>query len=568
MRPVVAGEKLPKKGRRDSHFKQELAAEGLRGKIEEKIEQRVWEARSTPQRMALECEADILLYGGAAGSLKTTTLLVDAAIEIENPNLHAIIFRASYPELRDIIIKSRQLYPQLGGKFTDGSPKRWTFPSGAIIEFAYLKRDDDVYQHQGQEYSFIGFDEAGHQNEFRIRYMLTRLRSTDPRLKLRVRLTANPGGPGHDFLMKFFLRGHCPHCEPSMAAESGKIYTDAIWPSDRLPYQGSACFIAGHVTDHDLLPDYVENLKTQSAATASILLEGCWKKWEGQYFDCYQETRGFGYTETGKWALLDPEARMVVPVQDLDIKHWYAHAVGGDYGFTISSAAAHLIVRTPATGRYPNGRIYVIDEFVEPGITAKDFARALLERWFLEDGRIPEKPRAIQMWTVSPDAFRTDGSVNDVDVPFSRLEQMNSILAPYDFEFIRANDDRKGGWMLMYQMLRDGELVICSHCQKTRDMLLSRVRDPKKFDDILKVKGDPLDDVADSLRYAVMTWRTVAMKPREEKIQEIVQGLDPTSLVIAMRRFEHEEQASQAPVFLGRPKARAGIPGPRGRHPW
>lgn len=576
MLPVIAGQAVHKSGRRDSDFKRELSErdEALLRKVENKI----WEVRSRPQQMALECEADILLYGGAAGSLKTETLLVDAAAEIDNPNLNAVIFRATYPELADIVLKSQRLYQKLGGKFVDGNPKVWKFPSGAKITFTYLARDKDVFKHQGQEYTFIGFDEAGHQNEFRIRYMLTRLRSTDPSLKLRMRLTANPGGPGHDFLFKMFLRGHCPHCTPDLSVVSGQVYDDAVWPSDQQPVsvtlddgtvvKKTVCFIAGKVTDHTLLGnDYIANLKTQSAATAAILLSGCWKQWEGQYFDCYQETRGWEQDEHGRLVLRYPELRQVLPLADVDVKHWYSHCVGGDYGFTMSKAAAHLLVRLPGTENFPNGRLLVLDEYAEPGVTAKDYARELLNRWFLEKGEVPERSRNIQMWVVSPDAFRKDGSVNDVDVPFSRIEQMNEVIAPYGFQFVRANDDRKSGWMLMYQMLRDGELIIAEHCRKTRDMLMSRVRDPKKFDDILKVPGDELDDVADSLRYAVMTWRLSASKPREERIEEIVQALDPTNAMIAIKRFEIEERQMQAPVFLGKAKARSsGRPGPR--RPW
>lgn len=573
MRPIIGNTTIAAGGRFDSHFKRDSAEQELLNKVEQRVEQKVWEHRSQPQQMALECMADILLYGGSAGSLKTETLLVAATAELDNPNFHGIIFRASYPELRDIIKKSRKLYPQLGGKFTDGSPKRWTFPSGAIIEFTYLKRDDDVYDHQGQEYTFIGFDEAGHQNEFRIRYMLTRLRSTDPTLKLRMFLTANPGGPGHDFLMKFFLKGYCPHCTPDKAVVSGKLYWDAVWPEDKQPVQvtlddgtvvkKSVCFIAGKITDHTLLGnDYIANLKMQSAATASILLSGCWKQWEGQFFDCYQENRGWEQNEYGVMVISDPDACQVMPIDEIykrfDIKPWFAHAVGGDYGFAGSKAAGHLIVRTPATKRFPNGRIILLDDYSEPHVTAKDYAHDLLNKWFLEDGAIPEKPRNLQMWAVSPDAFRKDGSVNDVDVPFSRLEQMNDVLSKYGFEFIMANNDRLGGWMLMYQMLRDGELIIASHCQKTRDMLMSRTRDKKKFGDILKVPGDELDDIADSLRYAVMTWRTVAVKPRQERLQEITQDLDPTSAMIAVRRFEIEERQETTPIFFGKQKMRPG----------
>jgi hypothetical protein len=347
----------------------------------------------------------------------------------------------------------------------------------------------------------------------------------------------------------------------------------AVTLDDGVVVKKSVAFISGKLTDHTLLGiDYIANLKTQSAATANILLSGCWKVWEGQFFDCYQETRGWSQSDFGVLQVVDPDACQVMPIdeiyQRLGVKYWYPHGVGGDYGFAGSSAAAHLIVRLPATERFKNGRIVVLDEYVEAHVTAKDFARDLVNRWVLVDGAPALKPISLQMWAVSPDAFRKDGTVNDVDVPFSRLEQMNEVLGEYGSSFVRANDDRKGGWMLLYQMLRDGELVIASHCEKTRDMLMSRVRDPKKFGDVLKIAGDPLDDVADSLRYAVMTWRTIAVKPREEKVQEVMQGLDPTSAMIALRRFESTERAANQPVYFGRQKYKTRTPGTVVRRPW
>jgi hypothetical protein len=539
---------------------------------------RPWNPASVAQQMALECEADILLYGGSAGSLKSETLLVDAVIEVENPNYNGIIFRQSFPELRDLVKKSLRLYPQLGGTFVKGSPMCWTFPSGATLWLGYMGHDDDVFAHQGNEYSFIGFDEAGHQNEHRIRYMLTRLRATDKSLKLRMRLTANPGGPGHAFLMKMFLRGVCPHCEPTKAVIAGKLYSDAVWPSDKQPLTvtlpggkvitRTVAFIPGKVTDHNLLGDeYVANLMTQAASTAKKLLDGCWKEWEGQFFDCFMETRGIIRNANGTYTVPEPDMRMVVPRQEVDIKYWYPHFVGGDYGFSGSSAAAHLLVRTPATTQFKNGRVYVIEEYIEPGVTARDYGKDLVERWFLEaDPRtgelvVPDKARSIQMWAVSPDAYRKDGVVNDVDVAFSRYEQMNESLAPYGMGFVRANDDRKGGWMKVYQMLRDGELVICAHCRETIDALQTRLRDPKKGDDLLKVAGDPLDDLVDSLRYAIMTWQMYASKPRQEVIAEAIQGLDPTNAMMTVRKFEIEERRSLAAESYS-PKA------VRGRRQW
>ena len=62
------------------------------------------------QQAALDSQADILLFGGSAGSLKTETMLMDAVQEYENPNLRGIVFRSSFVEMTDIVDKTRRLY--------------------------------------------------------------------------------------------------------------------------------------------------------------------------------------------------------------------------------------------------------------------------------------------------------------------------------------------------------------------------------------------------------------------------------------------------------------------------
>src|SRR5260370_4920351 len=105
-----------------------------------------WKPATAAQRAALDSEADILLFGGSAGSLKTETMLMDAVQEYQNPNLRAIVFRSSFVEMTDIIDKTRRLYPPLAGVFV-GSPKwTWTFSSGATIRFPYMKTDDTVWK--------------------------------------------------------------------------------------------------------------------------------------------------------------------------------------------------------------------------------------------------------------------------------------------------------------------------------------------------------------------------------------------------------------------------------------
>ena len=204
-----------------------------------------WMPATAAQQAALDSEADILLFGGSAGSLKTETMLMDAVQEYENPNLRAIVFRSSFVEMTDIIDKTRRLYAPLGGVFV-GSPKwTWSFPSGATIRFAYMKTDDDVWKYLGPRYSFIGFDESTLHTEKQVRNILGRLSSTDTRLRLRMRLTSNPGNVGAAWHQTLFLRGHCPVHNRLDAAQPGELYHDCRWPSDGEAIPFSVAFIPG-----------------------------------------------------------------------------------------------------------------------------------------------------------------------------------------------------------------------------------------------------------------------------------------------------------------------------------
>lgn len=112
-----------------------------------------WNAKSDAQRMCLESPADIVLFGGSAGSLKSETMLVDALEYYDRPKYAAIIFRRTYDELKFLIERSENLYRNRGGKLNH-SDRTWRWPWGSYIEFRYLDKDADIFKRQGPEYQF------------------------------------------------------------------------------------------------------------------------------------------------------------------------------------------------------------------------------------------------------------------------------------------------------------------------------------------------------------------------------------------------------------------------------
>ena len=175
-------------------------------------EEVIFRANEGPQEDFLAAAETDVLYGGAAGGGKSYAMLVDPLRYAHRTAHRGLIIRRSMPELRELIDKSRELYPKAfpGCKYKEVE-KLWNFLSGAKIEFGFLERDADVYRYQGQAYSWIGFDEITHlPTEFSWNYLASRLRTTDPDIIPYMRCTANPGGVGATWVKKRYIDPELP----------------------------------------------------------------------------------------------------------------------------------------------------------------------------------------------------------------------------------------------------------------------------------------------------------------------------------------------------------------------
>ena len=101
-----------------------------------------------------------------------------------------------------------------------------------------------------------------------------------------------------------------------------------------------------------------------------------------------------------------------------------------------------------------------------------------------------------------------------------------------------ADTDRKGGWMLMYQMLREGKWKIADSCQALVATIPVLVRDDQDIEDVAKVDGD---DPADAARYGLKGRFGRVRKPFEERVGERVTSTDPTLRALQARKAVAEE---------------------------
>ena len=141
-------------------------------------------------------DADVIIFGGAAGAGKTRALLTDFVRQeyIDNPDYRAVMFRRTYPEFTQaggLVDESRKIYYPIKGTFIEKPSLEWRFPSGSRVSFRHLQHEKTVHIYQGSQITRIGFDELTHFTQEQFFYLLSRNRSVSG-IKPAVRATCNP----------------------------------------------------------------------------------------------------------------------------------------------------------------------------------------------------------------------------------------------------------------------------------------------------------------------------------------------------------------------------------------
>ena len=139
-----------------------------------------------PQTQALESQADVLLFGGAAGGGKSDLLLGLAHLHHQR----SIVFRREYVELRAVVDRSVELLADAGE--LNRSEMVWRLRDGRQVEFGAVQHAGDEQKFQGRPHDLKGFDEVPSFTEGQFRFLCGWLRSTNPKQRTRVVCTGNP----------------------------------------------------------------------------------------------------------------------------------------------------------------------------------------------------------------------------------------------------------------------------------------------------------------------------------------------------------------------------------------
>ena len=260
-----------------------------------------------PQANFLASEADIAIFGGAAGGGKSFALLLETLRHTNNKNFGTVVFRRTFPEIANeggLWSESEKLYPHLGATPRTHA-NEWNFPSGATVSFRHLQHDKDKLNWSGAQIPLLCFDELTLFEESQFWFLLSRNRSTCG-VRPYVRATCNPdGGSWVADLLSWWIDQDSGY---PIAERAGKVRwfirdgSDLAWADtaaeleQRFPElrPKSLAFFPAKLSDNAVLmakdPGYLANLLALPLVERERLLGGNWKirdgdrEWPDSYF--------------------------------------------------------------------------------------------------------------------------------------------------------------------------------------------------------------------------------------------------------------------------------------------
>lgn len=425
-----------------------------------------------PQLEALQAVwCDELFFGGARGGGKSDFLLGDFARDVPTYKeaWRGVLFRKTYPELEELIARSRIIFPQTfpGAEYRERPANEWRFPGGATLKMRHVENDADAYSYIGHQYAWIGWDELSQRPSMGAYNMLKAcLRSAADIKDKRIRATGNPGGAGHQVVKAYFHidrhpLGYVPIDDP----ETGM----------------SRMFIPSRVTDNAILlahdPGYVARLRgVGSAALVRAWLEGDWDAVAGAYFDCW-----------------DADRHIIKP---FEVPDYWTRIGSFDWGsarpFSMGWWAVSDGSMLPGGRQYPAGALIRYREWY--GATGPNEGLKKTAEEVADGIRLRERSDKINYRVADPACWKVDGGPSIAE----RMMRCGVI-------FRQADNSRISGWdQMRARMIGDDAPMLY-----TFDTCLDFIRtipalqhDDAKPEDL---DTDGEDHAADEARYACMS---------------------------------------------------------------
>ena len=242
--------------------------------------------------------------------------------QVHIPHYRGLILRKTYPQLSELIDRSRDIYSAAfpKAKYND-SKHYWLFPGGAKIYFGAMQHTKDRINYQGKRYDFIAFDELTHFTWEEYSYMFSRNRPSGSGTRVYIRSTTNPGGVGHGWVKERFITAAPPltpiPTEMNIAKPDGSV----------IRVCRNRIFVPSTVFDNKELlandPNYLANLSMLPEKERNALLYGNWDSFSGQVFAEWKNDAAH-YTDRQFTHVIEP---FLIP------KEWKIYR-GFDFGYS------------------------------------------------------------------------------------------------------------------------------------------------------------------------------------------------------------------------------------------
>ena len=494
-------------------------------------------------------------YGGALGGAKSGAIRrIMLMRRGKYPKTIGVIMRRVLADVKENHIqKYWEEYPELR-EFYNSTDYEILLPNASRIKFMYAENSMEVdRKFYGPEFFDIFIDQAEQFSEAELRTINTRNRAPGaPDGLCKMGLFFNPGGCGTEFLRRVFhlKQYHGKERASDYAFIQSYGWDNYEWMRGTGEISERDYYNLSHDERFQLFIEksqYGRKLNELPQSIRAGHLLGSFESFAGQYF-------------SGVW----DESKCILSVNETQelIQPWWTRWTATDWGFAHN--AVHLWF---ATGKlspenfermfggstdWPMDVVVVYRELVVNATAEADFAAMMV------DLTPTDERRMIQREFLSPDAWAKRGSANTVAEQMGDVFRRHGLPAPQS-----ADDDRVGGWRLMYNGFRqtcalrgatvDDErakqgplLLVSANCPQVISAIPLLTRDnihPGRLEDVLKT-NTLHDDVGDCLRYGYKSMQNPQTRaPREVRMQEIFDTYqDPTARAIAFRRFELEER--------------------------